>query len=109
MARPPENTSRRKKPAYPRPGTGEDFPAKRPGTKTGESQSGAKIMQRTRASQRNARNRSRSFGAKRIPLAQPRSGERATAPNWRGQDPRSTWPFSADVRGKPTRRDPWPL
>lgn len=40
-----------KKPAYPKPGTGEDFPAHRPGTKTGETRSGGKVLQSTRASQ----------------------------------------------------------
>ena len=49
---------RRKKPAYPKPGTGEDFPARRPGTRVGETSSGQKVMQSTRATQRRRHQRS---------------------------------------------------
>jgi hypothetical protein len=42
---------RRKPPAYPRVGTGEDFPSKRPGTKVGEDRYGNKRLQPTRATQ----------------------------------------------------------
>jgi hypothetical protein len=110
--RDPGNGKRRKnKPAYPRPGTGEDFPAQRPGTKVGETRSGGKVMQSTRASQaRRATNRPRE--AFPIPPATPRRGDfRVGTSPWRGRGPSGTrrYPFSHGVRGKATRRNPWPL
>lgn len=99
----------RKKPAYPKPGTGEDFPARRPGTRIGETRSGQKILQSTRASQARRARRQRPFEAQ--PLPRGSGGRRVTVgPNRSGKPTgRKQYPFSHGVRGKPTLRDPWPL
>jgi hypothetical protein len=110
---------RRKKPAYPKVGSGEDFPARRPGTKVGETSSGQKQMQPTRASQaRSLMTYRRNVGARRfkadpIPPATSRRGEPfqvRVGPNRSGRPTgRRRYPFSHGVRGKPTLRNPWPL
>jgi hypothetical protein len=53
MREPGRKTKPRKKPAYPKPGSGaEDFPNRRPGSKVGETSSGHKVLQPTRGTQR---------------------------------------------------------
>jgi hypothetical protein len=113
--RPPERARRsyKRKPAYPKAGTGEDFPNKRPGTKVGESQSGAKIMQPTRGTQRRRMGEPEAREFYKAPLyrGQPLRGR---AEPWRHGRPHGrpypkSWPFSAGVRGKATRENPWPL
>lgn len=89
--RKPTQSRPRKKPAYPKPGTGEDYPARRPGTKVGETRSGGKIMQSTRATQ--AR-RARKAPTRAVPIPRARRGD-VHIPNWEGG------------KGKPTRDDPW--
>jgi len=101
--------SRHKKPAYAKVGTGEDFPTKKPGTKIRETRSGAKVMQQTRASQKRSSKKERPFSAKPLPRGRRKKETIQELGTWHGQDPRSTWPFSTDVRGKPTRDEPWPL
>jgi hypothetical protein len=105
---------RKKKPAYPKVGSGEDFPAKRPGTKIGEGRSGQKRMQSTRASQAR-RARAAPFDRLVPPtLPTPRRGEpfraRMSPPSYTGKPSgKRQYPFSAGIRGKPTKENPWPL
>lgn len=113
----PDNKPRRKKPAYPKPGTGEDFPARRPGTKVAEGKRGRQIKQSTRATQTRARLARKSPFRAYTPSTRmtykakgytaPRKGPLTRRPG-PGQ-PLARWPFSHDVRGKPTREEPWPL
>jgi hypothetical protein len=55
----------KRRPAYPRPGSGtEDFPARRPGTKIGETRRGESVKQSTRASQARKAQKSRPLSGK---------------------------------------------
>ena len=102
-----QSKPKRKKPAYPKPGTGEDFPARRPGTKVRETRSGQKVMQSTRASQARTA-KARKYVADPLPTdargqiqAKPYSGRKPTG--------KREYPFSHGVRGKATKKNPWPL
>jgi hypothetical protein len=82
-----------KKPAYPRVGSGEDFPARRPGVRVGEDARGRKRMQPTRASQARGRGRRSIPTADLIPLA-PRRPKVTPIPPGRkpgGRDTRRRW------------------
>jgi len=109
MPRERDKPRRRPKPAYPKVGSGEDFPARRPGTKVGEGPRGRQVKQSTRTTQARRTKARRRFEAD--PLEPSRGRNVTPLPNWQYGKPtgRRQAPFSHGVRGKPTKRNPWPL
>lgn len=98
---------KRKRRAYPKVGSGEDFPARRPGTRIGETRSGGKVLTPTNATKNRQRAKTRAAENRRYVTERQAQYDRGKAERtvaWRLGTAKPPRKPSASGRIKPTGR-----